>query len=156
MLGNRFAGLLSLAVLGLGMLIFSPPAQAEILGDYVTVNACNECHEEHVASWSKTAHARAWDSLKTQGKEKQSIPGCIKCHVVAYEQDGGFIDMDLTPEFINVQCENCHGPGRKHAEGEGEGPIISKPAEASCRACHTEGQDKNFDYAQKSKLVHPQ
>lgn len=140
---------------GLTALAGPRTVRSEILGDYVTWKACNECHEEHVEAWRKTGHAHAWDILKKQGEEKQSIPGCIKCHVVAYEQDGGFIDMELTPEFINVQCESCHGPGAKHVAAEGEGFIIAQPDEASCRTCHTEGQDKNFDYAKKSRLVHP-
>lgn len=152
---NRFIRFLPLAAIGLAVLVASPAVRSEVLGDYMTVNACNECHGEYVDAWKKTGHAHAWDSLKKQGAEKQTIPGCIKCHVVAYEKDGGFIDMDLTPEFVNVQCENCHGPGAKHIEAEGDGHIIAKPDAASCRVCHTEGQDKNFNYDKKSKLVHP-
>jgi hypothetical protein len=56
---------------------------------------------------------------------------------------------------LDLQCENCHGPGREHVEGGGDpGLITVEPDEALCRTCHTEGQDKNFDYAAKSKLVH--
>ena len=32
--------------------------------------------------------------------------------------------------------------------------IVGSPGEELCRKCHTEGQDKNFDFETKSKLVH--
>lgn len=131
------------------------PARAEILGDYLGYSACEPCHQDLVAGWKTTRHATAFAALKTQGAEKQSIPDCVRCHVVAYEQDGGYIDQELTPELKDVQCEACHGPGRKHAEHDGDkAAIIGRPDAASCRNCHTEGQDKNFDYAAKSTLVH--
>ncbi len=133
----------------------STVVKAEIFGDFMGVTACIECHTELVDGWNTTPHARAFEDLKTQGSESQSNPGCFKCHVVGYEQDGGYIDMDLTPELINVPCESCHGQGRAHIESDGDPElIISTPEEKSCRVCHTEGQDKNFDYKTKSRLVH--
>ena len=142
-------------LLGVGIALFPVSAvQAEIMGDYVSYMACTDCHEEIVAGWKTTPHARAFEDLKKQGEEKQTNPGCVLCHVVAFEAEGGFIDMELTPELKDVQCENCHGPGRKHAESEDPADIIGKPAEAGCRVCHTEGQDKNFNFAIKSKFVH--
>lgn len=128
--------------------------RAEILGDYLGYRACQECHAEIVAGWKQTPHARAFAGLLKQGADKQANPGCVRCHVVAFEQDGGFIDMGLTPELADVQCEACHGPGKKHVEAQGAGHITAKPDAASCRICHTEGQDKNFDYRKKSKLAH--
>ncbi|HDI59448.1 MAG TPA: cytochrome C554 [Desulfobacteraceae bacterium] len=137
------------------LLCLSTVARAEILGDYLGYTACTECHAEIVEGWQTTPHAHAFETLKQQGEEKQGIPGCVKCHVVAYEEDGGFIDMDLTPELKDVQCENCHGPGRAHVETGGDPDLLKKqPDEASCRQCHTEGQDKNFDYETKRRLVH--
>jgi predicted CXXCH cytochrome family protein len=134
---------------------FLSTLKAEILGDYLGVTACVECHEDVVAGWKTTPHAHAFETLKEQGEEKQSAQGCVKCHVVAFEKDGGFIDMALTPELKDVQCEACHGPGRKHAESEEpEGILLEKPDAALCRTCHTEGQDKNFDYDTKKMWVH--
>jgi hypothetical protein len=129
-------------------------AQAELFGDYVGEKACTDCHEAKVQGWLTTPHARAFADLALQGEEKQTTPGCVKCHVVAMEADGGFIDTDLTPELINVQCESCHGPGARHVASEDPKDIIGHPDEASCRTCHTPGQDKNFNYAVKSQLVH--
>jgi hypothetical protein len=128
--------------------------RAEILGDYLSVESCVECHEEEVAGWKETPHAHAFETLKEQGEEKQSAQGCVKCHVVGFEKDGGFIDMELTPELKDVQCEACHGPGRRHAESEDPADILGKPDAVLCRSCHTEGQDKNFDYETKKMWVH--
>jgi hypothetical protein len=128
--------------------------RGEILGDYVGYTACEPCHTDLVAGWKTTGHAEAFETLKTQGEEKQENPGCVECHVVAYNKDGGFIDMELTPELKDVQCESCHGPGRKHMETFSAGDIVGKPGEDVCRQCHTESQDKNFDYEKKSKSLH--
>lgn len=129
-------------------------AEAEILGDYLSSTACMDCHAEIVEGWKTTPHARAFETLKTQGEEKLTNPGCVKCHVVGFDQDGGFIDMDMTPELKGVQCECCHGPGRKHVESQDPSDIVGRPGETTCRACHTEGQDKNFDFGKKSRLIH--
>ena len=120
----------------------------------MSYTSCEICHPDKAEGWKTTPHAHAFETLKTQGEEKQQNPGCIECHVVAYEKDGGFIDMDLTPELKDVQCESCHGPGKQHTETMSLETILGKPGEDVCRVCHTEGQDKNFDYEKKSKLVH--
>ncbi len=145
----------NLLLSALSFLIFCSPVQAEILGDYMGYEACLPCHDNIVKGWKTTPHAHAFDTLKQQGEEKQSAPGCIKCHVVGYEEDGGFVDMALTPELKDVQCEVCHGPGRKHVENDGDPEFLTiSPDESSCRTCHTKGQDKNFDFKTKSQWVH--
>lgn len=137
-----------LIVTGIGTALYS-----EILGDYLGYTACVDCHSEITDKWKVTKHGNAFENLKTQGAEKQENPGCFRCHVVAYNEDGGYIDMELTPELKDVQCEACHGPGRKHTETL-SADDINKASEDVCRKCHTEGQDKDFDYMKKSKLVH--
>jgi len=142
-------------LLGVCLLGLSGQAHAELLGDYLGYKACVDCHGDIVAGWKKTPHGNAFEDLKQQGEEKQSIPGCFKCHVVGFETDGGYIDMNVTPELADVQCEACHGPGRKHVENGGDPAFITQKAdEAVCRTCHTEGQDKNFDFEKKKLWVH--
>jgi len=136
------------------ILVWGTAAWSETLGNYMSVTACEMCHSDKAEGWKTTGHAKAFDALKTQGEEKQKNPGCLQCHVVAYNEDGGFIDTELTPELKNVQCESCHGPGKKHTETMSAENIHGKPGEAVCRKCHTESQDKNFNYEKKSKLVH--
>ncbi|EFK11691.1 cytochrome c-554 domain protein [delta proteobacterium NaphS2] len=139
----------------LGVLVMTAPfVSAELFGDYVGYKACGQCHQEIVESWKKTPHAAAFETLADQGEEKLKNPGCVRCHVVAMDAEGGFIDVELTPELKGVQCECCHGPGLKHSETEDASDIKGRPDEAACRVCHTKGQDKNFDFTVKSKLVH--
>ena len=155
LLGAIMKQAIRMILICLVMGLASSPVQAEIMGDYLGHTACIECHEEIVDGWQTTGHAHAFDTLKEQGEEKQTIAGCVKCHVVAFEKDGGFIDMTLTPELKDVQCEACHGPGRRHVESDGDpAEILVKADEAMCRTCHTKGQDKNFDYAVKAQFVH--
>ena len=144
------------AVLGsfLIVLFMGTIANGETLGDYMSATVCEGCHSDKADSWKQTPHARAFDDLKKQGEDKQKNPGCLKCHVVGYGADGGYIDEELTPELKNIQCESCHGAGRKHTETMSAENIHGKPDEATCRNCHTESQDKNFDFAKKSQLVH--
>ncbi|MGD9157319.1 MAG: cytochrome c family protein [Desulfobacteraceae bacterium] len=150
MIRLRYAliSLLLLTVSGIGTNLHS-----EILGDYLGYTACVDCHTDITDKWKATKHGNAFENLKTQGPEKQENPGCFRCHVVAYNEDGGYIDMELTPELKDVQCEACHGPGRKHTETL-SADDINKATEDVCRKCHTEGQDKDFDYNKKSKLIH--
>ena len=137
-----------LAVISWGLNLHS-----EILGDYLGYAACIDCHRNIAEKWKITGHGNAFENLKTQGAEKQDNPGCFRCHVVAYNEDGGYIDMELTPELKDVQCEACHGPGKKHTETL-SADDIKKATEDVCRKCHTEEQDKEFKYEKKSKLVH--
>lgn len=129
-------------------------ASAELFGQYVSYKACKECHAEIVEGWLKTPHAKAFDTLRKQGEEKLQNPGCSKCHVVAMDADGGFIDMQLTPELKDVQCESCHGPGLKHSKSKDPKDVVGSPKEDTCRVCHTTTQDKNFDFKKKSVHVH--
>ena len=151
------SGLRTTAILGSAAFIllgWGSIARGELFGDYQGYETCETCHGDLVDGWKTTPHASAFEDLKKQGEEKQENPGCVQCHVVAYGKDGGFIDMELTPELKDVQCESCHGPGKKHNETFSAEDIVGKPGEEVCRQCHTEGQDKNFNYEKKSKLVH--
>ncbi len=136
------------------ILTVTSTVRCEILGDFLSYSACIGCHAKIVTGWRATPHAQAFETLKIQGEEKQQNPGCLQCHVVGFDREGGFIDMELTPELKDVQCESCHGPGRRHTETMNPADILGKPGESTCRTCHTEGQDKAFDFETKSQTVH--
>lgn len=130
-----------------------PVVVADQTSTYLGANECGTCHESIFKVWQKTRHATAFNSLKKTSQE--NLAGCQKCHVTAFEEAGGFIDAELTPELVGVQCEECHGPGKVHAANpEKQGSIIAKVPETKCRKCHTAGQDGNFDYAKKVRLIH--
>ena len=120
--------------------------------NYVGNEKCSPCHSDIHKSWQGTRHAKAIENLKKSGQE--GLAACVKCHVTAYEKDGGFLDYELTPEMAGVQCEACHGPGGKHISNPmGEKPVKT-PGEGLCRECHTQGQDPGFNYSEKAKLTH--
>lgn len=112
---------------------------------------CMECHEETVVSWAKTAHARALDSLIRKGKEYD--PQCLPCHVTGMNDkshDGGFISLNLTPHMVNVQCEQCHGPGGLHAQ-KPENASARLSGAQTCLSCHTKDTDPGLSYQKKQK-----
>lgn len=99
--------------------------------DYVGVETCKQCHTKAFEKWSTTGHARAFTSLSKgrPGTEATWIDrkwdaDCLSCHVVGWDASngtryaGGFIDEQQTPHLTGQQCENCHGPGSRHAEIE--------------------------------------
>jgi hypothetical protein len=127
----------------------SQPAPEE----YAGAETCASCHEKMVKGWKTTLHSKAFETLKKKSQEK--LPACQKCHVTGFDKPGGFVDLELTPELAGVQCESCHGAAASHAaKPENRKNLIAKPSEAACRECHTKGQDPNFDYVAKKKLVH--
>lgn len=111
---------------------------------FVGAAKCGECHKRAYAYWKTTRHAHAYESLETGGKEyvegdKKGVPfvarthdaECLACHTTGWNPqemlryEGGY----LPPEWVEgeaakahmkglrgQQCENCHGPGSRHAE----------------------------------------
>jgi hypothetical protein len=128
--------------------------RAEGTDSYVGWKRCSGCHEKNATEWLKGRHAGALADLTKSGQEE--LPACVRCHVTGLGQPGGFVDGEITPDLAGVQCEACHGPGRRHAAspGTGAGPIVRTPGVETCRRCHTPGQDPGFDYAQKAGGAH--
>jgi hypothetical protein len=62
---------------------------------------------------------------------------CFNCHATGVKRDAS--GADLSGMAAGIQCERCHGPGRRHAEA---GTILNPgrfPAQASveiCGECH--------------------
>jgi hypothetical protein len=110
---------------------------------YVGVETCAGCHEKEHQVWVNTRHAHAMATLEK--KNQQFDNECVRCHVVGF-QKGGFQSLYTTPQFANVQCEECHGPGRQHASSPGKGyGFMATPV--GCMQCHKEPNDPDFDFA---------
>ncbi len=79
---------------------------------------CVVCHntsdDPMVDGWQTTAHATAMDTLRNIGMDRNEA--CYNCHNVGYfpTGSGGWIDAELTPQFEDIQCENCHGSATGH------------------------------------------
>lgn len=124
----------ALALTTTALLAQGPPPDAK----YVGTDNCKMCHQpEPYTGWSKSAHAQAFDLLKSVGEEKN--PECLKCHTTGYGKPGGFVDEASTPALAGVTCEACHGPGSAH-KGIAE-KITKVPSAKVCAECH---QDQNI------------
>ncbi len=108
---------------------------------YLGVEVCARCHGTEAAQWRTTKHAQAWQSLVAAHKD--ATPDCVRCHVVGYNQPGGFKDLTASPGLTNVQCENCHGMGTEH---NAYGSTPRKVTEQTCRSCHTKDASPEFDF----------
>ena len=120
-----------------------PRAKAPI-GDWVGANACRACHQTQFDDWRKTSHARAYVTLV---KEKRQYDlDCWSCHVTGAEQPGGPQTPSEVGHLRNVQCESCHGPGRKHV-ADPTVDMVRAPTEEHCKSCHSDEQTEGrFDY----------
>ncbi len=93
---------------------------------FVGSQSCGECHTKAFAIWKKTPHATALETLVKLDPPRQYDPECLSCHVTGWESQkffpysGGFLSMEKTPELAGNGCENCHGPGSRHAAAERE------------------------------------
>ncbi len=110
-------------------------------GQYLGAESCVECHQSFAESWKTTKHAGAFATLERVGKSKD--PECVKCHVVGFGEEGGFLSLKATPGLANVQCESCHGPGREHAADFGPMRPVGMDV---CLKCHTPENSPLFNY----------
>jgi hypothetical protein len=109
---------------------------------------CARCHSAESEQWKTTAHSLAWETLVREHKD--ATPECIPCHSVGFREPGGFQDAMHTPDRVNVQCENCHGMGTTHSE---TWLARSEVGERTCRGCHNQERDPEFDFAAKLPLM---
>ena len=114
------------------------------LSPFVGGATCAGCHAAEDQIWSKSRHAHAMATL--ENKNQQFDNECIRCHVVGFEK-GGFQSLITTPQFANVQCESCHGPGREHAGNPGGKPSGQMVTPAGCVQCHAPPNDDSFDFS---------
>lgn len=95
---------------------------------------CGSCHPQAFKAWQASKHAQAYDTLKKA--QKHEDPACVGCHVVGFDRPGGFASEHASPQFVGVQCENCHGAAREHSQN----PAAKKPAGkadfSTCVSCH--------------------
>ena len=108
---------------------------------YVGKDTCEDCHDEAVAFWSQSHHASAYKTLVDANK--QFDLSCVGCHVTGYQQPGGAQVVE-TRGLVDVQCEQCHGPGSLHADDPDPSNIQREVSPDVCLGCHTPEHSDTF------------
>ena len=133
---------------------------------YIGVKKCKMCHKGErkgkvYEKWLERAHAKAFESVKKKGEEKN--PKCLECHTTAFNKGGYKIGDPKAANFEGVQCESCHGPGSvykktsimKNRELALKNGLINI-IEETCTRCH-DGKKcdhaKGFDYKKALKAI---
>ena len=121
-----------------------PKSGARQYGDFVGVDGCKGCHEAQYKDWATTRHAHAYTTLV---KERRHFDlDCWSCHVTGAGQAGGPSGPYDVGPMRNVECESCHGPGRKHAANP-KADMVRSPGEKHCKSCHSDEQTEGrFEY----------
>ncbi len=109
---------------------------------YVTSEACGKCHKAEYEVWQKSRHSQAFAALET--KQRTFDSACVGCHSAGFRDKQGFINIKATPQFANVQCEACHGPGAAHMKMPTAGNYKTPAAPASCVVCHDPENSPDF------------
>lgn len=122
---------------------------------FLGADICARCHQDIHRSWSAGGHAGAFGSLARVGRETDNA--CLRCHVTGAAELAlsNFLNPHSTavtddypggragrPPFPGVQCEACHGRGTSH----GTPGMIGRVSESTCRECHDETNDPDFDF----------
>ena len=114
---------------------------------FVGASLCSACHKDEFAQWRQTRHARACDSLYKD--QRQFMPACQTCHTTGYGHSTGYDPKVGTPEFRNVQCEGCHGPGSVHSLNPTKSNVRPGKDPALCRRCHDTANSPQFERQQQ-------
>ncbi|UCH94733.1 MAG: hypothetical protein JSV88_31355 [Candidatus Aminicenantes bacterium] len=132
---------------------------------YVGAKECKPCHKgpnhgEVYEKWKKAAHARAFETLKAKGEEKNLK--CLKCHVTGLYDGGYKLNDPHAMDFEGVQCESCHGKGSLYMKSDhmhdSASAVINGlliPVEVVCTKCHNKESPhfKGFNYKESLKRI---
>ena len=121
-----------------------PPLLLHATG-YSGNEVCGVCHESQAETWRFTKHATAFDTLVRHSAERNAE--CVSCHVVGFDQSGGYSFKEPQPWLEGVGCETCHGRGGGHLSPEPMTPAASVNYEPVCATCHDAKHSLGFEYA---------
>ena len=111
---------------------------------FAGAQVCVGCHPEASKVYLNSKHAKAMATL--QLKSKSEDPECVACHSLGASEPGGFVSLDKSPQFANVQCENCHGPRLAHSRDPRPGSGPDKPSANVCISCHNGQHSPKFEF----------
>ncbi|MBW2273082.1 MAG: redoxin domain-containing protein [Deltaproteobacteria bacterium] len=109
---------------------------------YTGSDVCVVCHEVEGQTWEFTQHANAFDTLVTHGENRNGE--CVSCHVIGFDEPGGYSFKEQPTHLEDVGCESCHGRGGGHLSPDSPKTVDYQPA---CLTCHNPTHSLGFDYA---------
>ncbi len=120
-------------------------------GGFVGDATCTACHTNAAEIHRVSRHAQAFASLER--KNYQHDPECIRCHVTAFAQPGGYLRQQPKDWRASVSCESCHGPGQAHVAAAGRGSPLRPVGAATCARCHDAENSPQFKYDEYWKRI---
>ena len=113
--------------------------------EFVGAEACASCHASSYEVWKKSSHSRAMNTLLLKRRHEDAT--CVECHVLGFNEKGGYVNEVVSPHFSNVQCENCHGPRKAHIINPSQRSAGAQAIDPkkSCAQCHTPPHSPGFD-----------
>jgi len=105
--------------------------------------SCAQCHQAEYEVWKNSRHSHAFAILEE--KQRMFDSNCVGCHSLGF-RDQGFVSVKATPQFANVHCESCHGPGAEHIKAPTAGNYKTPSKERSCLVCHDRDNSPDFDF----------
>ena len=153
----------------LSAILFAAPVAAQT-PEYTGFRACAKCHFSQGDAWRKTAHAKAFESLKPTvkapaktkagldpAKDYSADPNCVGCHVTGYGEAGGYssgMNSDDAKLIVGVTCEACHGAGGSYRLKHGEAEDKLKSSGATSDRQVLVSAQQNFDYEKACARCH--
>jgi hypothetical protein len=121
-----------------------------VTGQFIGSERCQSCHLNIHDNWEETLHSNALATLEDMGEGNN--PNCLPCHVVGFNESGGFESRSATPNLAGVGCESCHGPAADHAQNASEEELLPPVDLTSevCGRCHTGDNQPHYDEWQES------
>ena len=116
---------------------------------YVGKGRCNDCHASIMTDFAGTVHGQNFRNLNGENLITMSNGACLPCHTQGFGSPSGYDDKTISATqktaLEGIGCENCHGPGSKHAASLSKADItLVPPDKATCWSCHDPGY-KMFD-----------
>ena len=122
---------------------------------YLGASACRSCHPQAYQKWSTTPHARAFDALLHDQRPDAAFDAeCVACHTTGFGFVSGWRSDADTHHLAGNQCENCHGPGSRHASDPDDRAFrrsmalsAEKAGKTLCIRCHDQDNSPGFEFA---------
>jgi len=112
---------------------------------YTGTDVCSVCHELEAQTYAFTRHSDAYNTIVTHNKTRDAE--CVSCHVVGFDEPGGYSFEETPAQLENVGCESCHGRGGPHLSPNFVPKADQvKNYETVCQTCHNPTHSISFDY----------